>query len=62
MPSPRQIAIEKNRGENFDRGAADYDAVAGTPPGLVRESAEPSYNADPVNPPDPPAPVRNLKR
>jgi hypothetical protein len=62
MPSPRDIALASNRSENFDKTAEDYDASAGTPLGVAtRNPAAEDYAANPVNPPEPPAPAKNLK-
>lgn len=62
MPSPREIAKQKNRSELFDSSAENYDAVAGTPPGVAPQGREGDYAANPVNPPEKPIPAKNLKR
>ena len=62
MPSPRQIAEEKNEASNFDPSVEGYDAVAGTPPGVAPQGKAEDYAADPTNPPERPAPAKNLKR
>lgn len=59
--TPRTIALANNASELFDKTAENYDAVAGTPPGLMKQGTAPDYAAHPVNPPTPPAPARNLK-
>jgi hypothetical protein len=59
MPSPRNIAKQVNDSSLFEEPA--YDADAGVPPGVASQGAHPDYAANPVNPPDPPAPAKNLK-
>lgn len=61
--SPRTIAEDKNRPENFDRIAGTgYDAEAGAPVGESQRHREPDYAANPINPPDPPVMARNLRK
>lgn len=62
MPSPREIAKQKNEGGNFDNSVESYDAVAGTPPGVAPQGKEEDYLVHPTNPPEPSAPAKNLKR
>ena len=63
MPSPRQIALEKNRSENFDHTVeSTFDPEAGCPKGVAPQGPPPDYAANPVNPAEPPAPAKNLKR
>jgi hypothetical protein len=63
MPSPREIAKQKNDAGKFD-GSADssYDGVAGTPVGVAPQGPAPDYAANPTNPADPSPPAKNLKR
>lgn len=62
MPSPRQIAEQKNSPGNFDRTVeSTYDAEAGTPKGVAPQGALPDYGVNVVNPPEPAAPAKNLK-
>lgn len=62
MPSPRQIAQEKNDSANFSTGEVEaYDAAAGTPPGVAPDGTPQDYRVNPVNPPEAPAPAKNLK-
>lgn len=63
MPSPRQIAEEKNNSGSFDRSVeTNYDPEAGTPKGIAPQGPLPDYAANPVNPPEAAAPAKNLKR
>lgn len=60
--SPRQIAEEKNESSNFAPTETTYDPVAGTPTAQAGTRPPRDYAANPTNPPEPAAPVRNLKR
>lgn len=61
--SPRKIAEQVNESSKFDHGVeSEYDADAGTPKGVAKQGMRPDYAANPTNPPDPPAPARNLKK
>lgn len=63
MPSPRQIAEQKNNSANFDSGIeSEYDAEAGCPKGVAPQGAPPDYAANPTNPAEPPAPAKNLSK
>jgi hypothetical protein len=62
MPSPREIAKQKNDPSKFDGTVESYDAEAGTPAGVAPQGRAPDYAANPTNPPDPPPPAKNLKR
>lgn len=58
MPSPREIALTKNRG----RGEDGFAPEPPDRPAIDPEHREPDYRANPTNPPDREAlPARNLK-
>lgn len=56
MPSPREIALQRNNPANFD------DSVVEQAADLSVLQAAPTYATKIVNPPAGPAPARNLKR
>ena len=56
MPNPREVALSVNRPEGF-RPGPDESTVS-----LPPDPREPSYGANPKNPPDGPAPASNLKK
>jgi hypothetical protein len=61
MPSPRDIAKKVNSG-GFDTSVeTSYDAEAGAPVGEFSRGQERDYRSNPVNPPDPPAPIKITK-
>lgn len=62
MPSPRQIALEKNDKSMFADPEAGFDAEAGCPTSVAGKRPAPDYASNPVNPPTPAAPAKNLKR
>ena len=62
MPTPREIALEKNDPSMFSDAEVGFDAEAGVPTAVAGHAAERSYAVNPVNPPEPPAPAKNLKR
>lgn len=62
MPSPREIAKQKNDPSNFDPSVESYDAVAGAPAGVAPQGKEEDYLVNPNNPPEPKVPAKNLKR
>jgi hypothetical protein len=62
MPSPREIALKVNEKSLFADGEQGYDAEAGCPTADAGKRPAPDYAANPVNPPTPPAPAKNLKR
>jgi hypothetical protein len=62
MPSPREIAKSANDPSKFDSSVESYDAVAGAPPGEFKAGKDRDIAANPVNPPEPAAPAKNLKR
>jgi len=56
MPSPREIALQKNIKSNFDDAVVAKAAEGSTLP------AAPTYETKVTNPPVGPAPASNLKR
>lgn len=54
MPSPREIAKQVNSASLFEEPKDPIDEIA--PQGKERD-----YAANPVNPPEPPAPAKNLR-
>ena len=62
MPSPRDIALQKNESSLFADGEQGYDSEAGCPSAVAGKRPAPDYNSHPVNPPTPPAPAKSLKR
>lgn len=62
MPSPREIALKVNESSLFADGEQGYDAEAGCPTAVAGKRPAPDYAANPVNPPTPAAPAKNLKR
>ena len=62
MPTPREIALKVNDRSMFADPEAGFDAEAGCPTADAGKRPAPDYAANPVNPPTPPAPAKNLKR
>ena len=62
MPTPREIAKKVNDPSMFADPEAGYDAEAGCPNAVAGHAAERSYITNPVNPPEPPVPCRNMKK
>jgi hypothetical protein len=62
MPTPREIALEKNDSSMFADPEVGYDSEAGCPTAVAGHAAERSYAANPVNPPEPAPPCKNMKR
>jgi hypothetical protein len=56
MPSPREIALQKNNKANFDDAVVEQAAKGSTLP------AAPTYDINVSNPPAGPAPASGLKR
>lgn len=64
MPSPREIAKQKNESSKFDNSVeSSYDPGAGAPKADVPAAGPaPDYAAHPTNPAEPAPPAKNLKR
>jgi hypothetical protein len=59
MPTPREIALATNAGiEPLTEADADPSADVANAGGKPKEA---DYRANPANPPDGPAPAKNLK-
>jgi hypothetical protein len=59
MPTPREIALATNAGiEPLTDADADPSAEVA---GANGEPKEADYRANPVNPPEPPAPAKNVR-
>lgn len=62
MPSPREIAKKHNPPGGFDSTVESaYDPEAGAPKGEFSRGTERDYRSNPVNPADPPAPIKITK-
>ena len=61
MPDPRTIAKQVNDASNFGT-EVDYDAEAGVPTAIAGKRGQQDYAFNPTNPPEAPAPAKNLKR
>ena len=62
MPTPREIALKVNDRSMFSDAEVGYDAEACVPTAVVGHAAERNYAVNPVNPPEPPVPCRNMKK
>lgn len=62
MPTPRETALAKNDRSMFSNVEAGFDAEAGVPTAVAAKRPERDYRVNPVNPPEPAAPCKNLKR
>ena len=62
MPTPREIAKKVNDPSMFSDAEVGFDAEAGVPTAVAGHAAERSYRVDATNPPEPPAPCKNMKK
>ena len=62
MPTPREIAKRVNDASMFADPESGYDPEAGVPTAVAAKRPERDYRVNPVNPPEPAAPCKNLKR
>ena len=62
MPTPREIALKVNDRSMFADPEAGFDAEAGCPTADAAKRPARDYRANATNPPETPAPCKNLKK